>query len=275
MERLIQSNVRLAAIQMVSTMDVSENIDAANRLVGDACEQGAEIVLLPEYWVLMAQSDAEKINIAEPIGDGPIQSAMAMMAKKNKIWLIGGTVPLVSDDPKDAGRVFNSTLVYNPQGVCVTQYNKMHLFNFTHHNESYDESRTLIAGTKVSVAQLPIGNVGLSICYDLRFPELYRAMGDCALIVVPSAFTYTTGKMHWEVLLRARAIENQCYVLAAAQGGLHTNGRRTWGHSMLINPWGSIEAQFMEGEGVVIGDFNPNYLTHVRTSLPALTHRRI
>jgi nitrilase len=171
--------------------------------------------------------------------------------------------------------VLNTTLVYDPQGVSMSRYDKIHLFGFNKGAESYDEARTIVPGDTVGVFDAPFGRVGLSVCYDLRFPELYRAMGECALIIVPAAFTYTTGRAHWEVLLRARAIENQCYVLAAAQGGMHVNGRRTWGHSMLVDPWGEVKAVLPEGEGVIAGELDPAFLRGVRDSLPALRHRKM
>jgi len=263
---------KIAAIQMVSTPKVEENFAIARRLVAEAAQQGAQLVLLPEYWPIMGWQDSDKVAIAEPLGDGPIQRFMAELAKEHKICLIGGTLPLVSEEP---GKVLNTTLVYGPDGQRVSHYNKIHLFNFTKGNESYDEARTISYGKDVTTFDAPCGKVGLSVCYDLRFPELYRAMGDCALIVMPAAFTYTTGKAHWEILLRARAIENQCYVLAAAQGGEHPNGRRTWGHSMLIDPWGEIKAVLAEGEGVVSGDIDPQFMQGVRESLPALRHRKL
>ena len=169
----------------------------------------------------------------------------------------------------------NTTLVYNPQGEAVGRYDKIHLFGFNKGDEAYDEARTIVPGAEVGSFEAPFGRVGLSVCYDLRFPELYRAMGECALILVPAAFTYTTGSAHWEVLLRARAIENQCYVLAAAQGGLHRNGRRTLGHSMLVDPWGVVKDVLAEGEGVVSGQLDADFLAGVRESLPALKHRRL
>jgi predicted amidohydrolase len=262
----------VAAIQMVSTPDVAENIDSARRLVAEAAATGAVLVSLPEYWPIMGMSDADKVGHAERDGDGPIQHFMAQAAREHGIWLAGGTLPLVSTD---ASRVMNSTLVYNPQGEAVGRYDKIHLFGFNKGDEAYDEARTIVAGAEVGSFEAPFGRVGLSVCYDLRFPELYRAMGECALILVPAAFTYTTGSAHWEVLLRARAIENQCYVLAAAQGGLHRNGRRTYGHSMLVDPWGEVKDVLAEGEGVVSGQLDPDFLAGVRESLPALKHRRL
>jgi nitrilase len=186
------------------------------------------------------------------------------------VWLIGGTLPLVSPE---SGKVMNATLVYDPQGMPVVRYDKIHLFGFTKGDESYDEARTIVPGQAVVAFEAPFGKVGVAVCYDLRFPELFRAMGECTLMVVTAAFTHTTGLAHWEVLLRARAIENQCYVLASAQGGLHPNGRRTFGHSMLIDPWGEVKAVLAEGEGVVSGAIDAAYLAGVRESLPALKHR--
>ena len=260
----------VAAIQMISTPSVSENLATAKRLVAQAASKGAMLVVLPEYWAIMGQHEKDKLGHAEQPGSGPIQDGMAQMAREHGLWLIGGTLPLVSPE---AGKVLNTTLVYDPQGAPAGRYDKIHLFGFTRGAESYNESRTIVAGAQVRSVDTPLGRVGLSICYDLRFPELYRALGDCALIVVPAAFTHTTGRAHWEVLLRARAIENQCYVLASAQGGVHPNGRRTWGHSMLIDPWGEVKAVLDEGEGVVSGQIDPVFLAGVRESLPALAHR--
>ena len=260
----------VAAIQMISTPSVSENLATAKRLVAQAASDGAMLVVLPEYWAIMGQHEKDKLGHAEQPGSGPIQDGMAQMAREHGIWLIGGTLPLVSPE---AGKVLNTTLVYDPQGAPAGRYDKIHLFGFTRGEESYNESRTIVAGAQVRSVDTPLGRVGLSICYDLRFPELYRALGECALIVVPAAFTHTTGRAHWEVLLRARAIENQCYVLASAQGGVHPNGRRTWGHSMLIDPWGEVKAVLDEGEGVVSGQIDPVFLAGVRESLPALAHR--
>jgi predicted amidohydrolase len=260
----------VAAIQMISSPSVEDNLATARRLVAQAAAGGAQLVVLPEYWAIMGKQETDKLAHAEHPGSGPIQDGMAQMARQHGIWLIGGTLPLISGEE---GKVLNTTLVYDPQGAPAGRYDKIHLFGFTRGTESYNESRTIVPGAQVRSIETPFGRVGLSICYDLRFPELYRAMGDCALIVVPAAFTHTTGSAHWEVLLRARAIENQCYVLASAQGGLHPNGRRTWGHSMLIDPWGEVKAVLPEGEGVVSGEIDLVFLAGVRESLPALAHR--
>jgi nitrilase len=262
----------VAAVQMVSSPVVAENIETAGRLLAQAAGRGAQLVALPEYWPIMGRSDQDKVGHAEEAGHGPIQDFMAAQAREHGIWLIGGTLPLVSGD---AGRVLNTTLVYDPQGRPVGRYDKIHLFGFNKGEESYDEARTIVPGERVGAFDAPFGRVGLSICYDLRFPELFRAMGEVSLIVVPAAFTHTTGRAHWEVLLRARAIENQCYVLASAQGGLHPNGRRTFGHSMLIDPWGEVKDVLEEGEGVVSGAIDAGFLAEVRQNLPALKHRRL
>ena len=264
--------IKVAAIQMVSTPHVEENFATAGRLIAQAAQQGAQLVLLPEYWPILGMHEKDKVAHAEPFDAGPIQAFMSDMAREHRVWLIGGTLPLIAPE---ANKVLNTMVVYNPAGEHVIRYDKIHLFSFTKGEESYDEARTIVHGTKVAAFDSPFGRIGLSVCYDLRFPELYRAMGECALIVVPSAFTYTTGNAHWEILLRARAIENQCYVLAAAQGGRHPNGRRTWGHSMLIDPWGEIKSVLPEGEGIVIGDMDPHRLQKVRESLPALKHRKL
>ncbi|WP_370660748.1 carbon-nitrogen hydrolase family protein [Zemynaea arenosa] len=262
----------VAAVQMVSTPDVDQNLATMRRLVAEAAAAGARLVTLPEYWPIMGMTDSDKVGHAEQPGHGRIQDAMAAVAREHGLWLIGGTLPLVSPE---SDKVMNTVLVYGPDGAPVSRYDKIHLFGFTKGAESYNESRTIVPGAAVGTFEAPFGKVGLSVCYDLRFPELYRAMGECTLIVVPAAFTHTTGLAHWEILLRARAIENQCYVLAAAQGGTHQNGRRTFGHSMLIDPWGEVLAVLPEGEGVVSGAIDAERMASVRASLPALQHRRL
>jgi len=226
--------VRVAALQMVSAADLATNLAMADRLIAEAAAGGAKLVLLPEYFCYMGYKDTDKVALRETPGDGPIQAFLADAARRHGVWVIGGTLPLLAPEPE---RVLNSSLVFNARGHEVARYDKIHLFSFAKGADQFDEARTIRPGTTPGAFDSPAGRVGLSICYDLRFPELYRALGDCALLVVPSAFTYTTGQAHWELLLRARAVENQCYVLAAAQGGKHETGRRTWGHSMLIDPW--------------------------------------
>ena len=264
--------IQVAAAQMVSTPDPAQNCETAARLVREAAAAGAQLVLLPEYWPVLGGNEQDKVEIAEPAGDGPLQNFLANLARECGIWLLGGTLPLKSHQ---SGKVLNSLMAYGPDGTLATRYDKIHLFGFTRGEESYDESRTIVPGSQVAVLETPFARVGLSICYDLRFPELYRAMGQCDLIVMPAAFTATTGRAHWEVLLRARAIENQCYVLAAAQGGLHPNGRRTWGQSMLVDPWGEVCAQLAEGEGLVAGEIDLDSMMGIRASLPALQHRTL
>ena len=265
-------SIKVAAIQMVSSPDVSENMAQARALIEQAVGQGARLVLLPEYWSILGMRDTDKVAVAESFGSGSMQQWLAQTAGEFGIWLVGGTMPLVSPEPE---KVLNTCLVHGPGGELLSRYDKIHLFGFTRGEESYNESRTITAGSNPATFEMPLGRVGLSICYDLRFPELYRAMGTCALMVVPSAFTYTTGQAHWEILLRARAIENQCYVLAAAQGGRHRNGRRTWGHTMLVDPWGEVLSVLPEGEGFVIGEMQAGVLDKTRQSLPALQHRRL
>lgn len=269
--------MKVAAIQMVSTPDVARNLAAARQLLGQARDAGAELAVLPEYFCLLGHQDTDKLAISEAYGQGPLQDFLSQCAADFKLWLVGGTIALKGSE---AGKVYNSTLVFNPLGQCVARYDKMHLFCFDNGSERYDESRVLMPGTAPVSFDLPsvdghTWRVGLSICYDLRFPELYRtlAKGGADLLLVPSAFTYTTGRVHWEVLLRARAIENLACVLAAAQGGLHENGRRTWGQSMVVDGWGQVIAQKTEGPGVVLADIDNAALAAQRLRLPALDHR--
>ena len=258
---------KVAAVQMVSTPDVTENIATCARLVAQAADAGAQLVTLPEYWPIMGMRDTDKVAHAEEPGDGPVQATMARLAREHGIWLIGGTLPLRSPD---AGKVLNTTLVYDPQGERVARYDKIHLFGFTRGAESYNESATIVPGEAVGSFEAPFGRVGLSVCYDLRFPELYRAMGECALIVVPAAFTHTTGMAHWEVLLRARAIETHCFVIAPAQGGKHEDGRSTWGHSMIIDPWGKVLAALPHDEpGFIVADLDLDSVAAARAKIPA------
>lgn len=267
--------LRVAAVQMVSTARVEANLETAAGLIAEAAASGARLIALPEYFCLMGMKDTDKVDVREALGSGPIQDFLVAQARRHRIWLVGGTLPLEAPE-KD--RVLNTTLVFDPQGERVARYDKVHLFRFTRGMESYDEAATIAPGGAVSTFSLePVGGpalkVGLSVCYDLRFPELYRAMERPDLILVPAAFTATTGRAHWEVLLRARAIENLAYVLAPAQGGRHENGRATFGHSMLIDPWGEVIANRPEGAGVVFGDIDPQVIARCRSSLPALTHR--
>lgn len=265
--------MKIAALQMVSTPDVDANLDTARRLMRAAAAEGAELVALPEYFCQMGRGERDKLGIAEAPGDGPIQRLLADTAREAGVWVVGGTLPLRCPDP---GRVFNASLVYAPDGTLAARYDKIHLFRYDNGREAYDEGRVIEAGTEPVALQAGGVRLGLSVCYDLRFPELYRALmrPPCDLLSVPSAFTHTTGLAHWELLLRARAVENQCYVIAPAQGGLHENGRRTFGHSLVVDPWGEIVAMRAEGEGVVLADVDPARIAAVRRQLPALEHRR-
>ena len=261
---------RVAAVQMVSTPRVADNLATAAALIAEAAAQGASLVALPEYFPIMGMNDAEKVAVREDDGSGPIQAFLAATARQHGIWLVGGSIPLRAGS---ADKMLNTTLVFDPSGTRVARYDKIHLFGFQKGNERYDESATIEAGRQPVAFAAPFGRVGLSICYDLRFPELYRSLGICDLLLVPAAFTETTGRAHWEILLRARAIENQCYVLAIAQGGRHENGRETHGNSMLIDPWGEVVARRDKGEGLVLGEVDPARIAEVRASLPALRHR--
>lgn len=262
----------VSAVQMVSSASLDDNLSVARELIAEAAALGARLVALPEYFCMLGKKETDKLDIAETPGSGPIQDFLANCASRHNIWLSSGSIPIISPAQ---GKVFNTQLIFNPEGQQIARYDKIHLFSFERGTESYDESRGILAGETVQRVDTPVASLGLSICYDLRFPELYRSLGEVDLILVPSAFTYTTGQAHWELLLRARAIENQCYVLAPAQGGLHENGRRTWGHSMLIDPWGQILSVLPEHAGVVTGTIDPLRLTEVRQSLPALRHRTL
>jgi len=266
----VRANVRVAAVQMVSTPRVADNLQCAGELIGEAAAQGAKLVALPEYFPIFGLSDRDKFAVCEADGGGPIQDFLATSARSHGIWLVGGSLPLISPV---AGKVLNSCLVYDPSGNRVARYDKIHLFGFEQGAERYDESATIAAGSELVAFDAPFARVGVSICYDLRFPELYRALGVADLLVIPAAFTETTGRAHWEILLRARAIENQCYVLAIAQGGRHENGRETHGNSMLIDPWGEIIDRLPKGPGIVIGEVDHARIAEVRMSLPALQHR--
>jgi len=256
---------------MVSTPNLFENLAQAEEWIAKAATDGAELVSLPEYFCLMGDRDTDKWAIKENVDqDGRIQTFLSEQASRHGIWLAGGSMPVSADGDE---RVFNTTLVYGPDGRRQARYDKIHLFKFEREKESYDESRAIRPGHTAENFSIGSVRVGLSICYDLRFPELFRALDRPDVILIPSAFTYTTGRAHWEILLRARAIENQCYVVAAAQGGTHRNGRRTWGHTMLIDPWGEIIDILDEGPGVVGGTIDLSRVRSVRGMLPALQHR--
>jgi len=264
--------VRIAGVQMASGPNVAANLNEARRLIGMAVGHGAKLIALPEYFAIMGMQDHDKVNAREQEGEGPIQEFLSETAKQYKVWIVGGSVPLVASD---ANKVRNSSLVYDDSGKLAARYDKIHLFGFDMGKEHYSEERTIEPGRHVKVLDSPFGRIGLSICYDLRFPELYRAMKDVDIILVPSAFTETTGKAHWETLIRARAIENLAYVLAPAQGGYHLNGRETHGDSMIVDPWGAVLDRLARGSGVVVASINPEYVQRLRASLPALKHRTL
>ena len=263
---------RVAAIQMVSEPEVAPNLAAAARLVAQAAGEGARLVALPEFFCILGRHESDKVTVRERDGTGPIQDFLAQTALRNRVWLVGGTVPLECGDP---ARVRSACLVYDDSGRRIARYDKMHLFAYRTGTENYDESRTIEPGAAPLAIESPFGRLGLSVCYDLRFPELYRHFERIDAWVAPSAFTATTGAAHWETLLRARAIENLCYIVAPAQGGLHPNGRRTHGHTMIVDPWGEIVAERAEGEGFVLGEIDSARLAEVRQSLPALDNRRL
>ena len=266
----------LAAVQMVSGADVGANLEAAGRLIGEAAGRGARLVVLPENFALMGHREEDKLAHAELDGDGPLQAFLAETAARHGVWLVGGTLPLATDDP---GRVRAACLLFDDRGRRVARYDKIHLFDVevATTGERYAESETIAAGDTPVVVDTPFGRLGLAVCYDLRFPELFRAMLDdgMELLALPAAFTATTGRAHWEVLLRARAIENLCYVVASAQGGDHPGDRATHGESMVIDPWGRVLERAGLGEAVVVGEVDRALLERTRRTFPALAHRRI
>ncbi|TWO69650.1 carbon-nitrogen hydrolase family protein [Caenimonas sedimenti] len=267
--------MKVAAIQMVSGVSVEGNLTAAGELLAQAAAAGAELAVLPEYFCLMGRRDSDKLAVREAFGSGAVQAFLGATARELGLWIVGGTLPLQA---ADADHVRNTSLVYSPDGECANRYDKIHLFRFDNGRESYDESRVIERGSDTRAFTLASRDgaswrVGQSVCYDLRFPELYRALG-ADVLLVPSAFTHTTGQAHWELLLRARAVENLAYVIAPAQGGTHENGRRTWGHSMVVDPWGAVLAERTdEGAGVVLAELSAARLAEVRSHLPALEHR--
>ena len=268
--------MKVAAIQMVSGISLDANLSEALRLLRQAAHAGAELAVLPEYFCFMGHKDEDKLLLAEEAGLGTVQDFLSDAARDLKMWVVGGTLPMAVPDPTHAA---NASLVYNPKGQRVARYDKIHLFRYDNGREAYDESAVLQAGEKPEAFELKdragqAWRVGMSVCYDLRFAELYKALA-AQILLVPSAFTFTTGQAHWEVLLRARAIENQAFVIASAQGGVHENGRRTWGHSMVIDPWGEVLAMHAVGPGVALAEIDMARLDSVRRQLPSLQHRRL
>ena len=263
---------RVAAIQMVSAPEVAANLESAGRLVAAAAAAGAKLVALPEYFCILGRHETDKVKAREADGSGPIQDFLADAARRNHVWIVGGTVPLISEN-KD--KVKSACLVFDDAGKRVARYDKVHLFKLDLGERRFDESRTIEPGSAPVALDTPFGRLGLSVCYDVRFPEFYRSLERVDAWLVPSAFTEVTGAAHWDTLLRARAIENQCYVVAPAQGGEHPNGRRTHGHTMIVDPWGEVLASRPEGEGIVLAELDTARVAEVRQSLPALDHRKM
>lgn len=267
---------KVAAIQMASGPNVQANLDEARKFIGIAVQQGAELIVLPENFAIMGMTEMDKVAVAEKYGQGLIQDFLSSQASDHGIWLVGGTIPIQSTEEN---KVYATCLLFNDRGEVVSRYDKIHLFDVTleESNESYTESETTASGEEVVVAETPFGRLGLAICYDLRFPEMFRAMADAGVDIctLPSAFTSQTGKAHWETLIRARAIENLSYMVAAAQGGYHVNGRETHGDSMIVDPWGTVLNRLPHGTGVVISEIDINKLQKTRQLFPALEHRRL
>jgi len=267
---------KVAAVQMASGPNVNANLTEAGRLIAMAAKAGARLVVLPENFAIMGMSEMDKVNIREQDGQGPIQKFLSEQARRHGVWIVGGTVPLATDDAK---KIRGACLLYNDEGQRVSRYDKIHLFDVSlpESGENYNESVTIERGQNAVVVDTPFGRLGLAVCYDLRFPELFRKMSDMGaqIIALPSAFTAITGRAHWEVLLRARAIENLCYVIASAQGGYHVNGRETYGDSMIVNPWGSIIDRLASGSGYVIANVDLDYLASTRRNFPVLNHRKM
>ena len=267
----------VAAVQMTSGTDVDQNLSDASILIAKAVAAGAKLVVLPEMFATMLTNEQEKISVSEPLGKGPIQDFLKQQASLHHIWLVGGTIALKTTT--DTHKVFAACLVYDDTGQLVCHYNKIHLFDVSikQANQHYQESASIEAGHEVKTVTTPWGKVGLSVCYDIRFPELYRkqlAKG-VEILTIPAAFTVVTGHAHWEILVRARAIENLSYVIAACQYGQHDNGRSTYGGSMIINPWGEILAQKNDGAGIITANIDLDYLHQLRCEFPALSHRKI
>ncbi len=262
---------------MASSPNVDANLHEASRLITQATDAGAELIVLPENFAIMGIEEEDKVAVREPQGDGPIQNFLSEQAKHHNVWIIGGTVPLVCADPK---KILAACLVYDNKGNLVERYDKIHLFDvdLVDTGEKYNESETIEYGDiNLKVVDSPFGKIGLAVCYDLRFPELFRALLDLGaeIVVLPAAFTAVTGEAHWESLLRARAIENLIYIIASAQGGYHINGRATFGDSMIVDPWGTILNRIKHGAGFAIADINLSYLESRRKTFPCIEHRRM
>jgi nitrilase len=279
---------KVSAIQMVSTASIDENLNAAARLIAKAVEGGARLVLLPEVFAVLEGGPMRQFGEIEGDPEAQLQNFLSQQANKHKVIIVGGTIPLISR-PKNGGvsaveiieseRVRSACLVFDESGAQIARYDKIHLFDVIVNDEQseYSESRSYEPGVDIVSVDTSVGNLGLSICYDMRFPELYRALFQrgAELVTVPAAFTKVTGEAHWESLLRARAIENQCYVIAAGQGGRHSQTRETWGHSMIIDPWGTVLAMVEEGEGVATAEINLEFVRNVRARMPIREQQKL
>ncbi|MEM7402040.1 MAG: carbon-nitrogen hydrolase family protein [Pseudomonadota bacterium] len=268
---------KVATIQMASGPKVDANLREAGRLITLAAEAGAELIVLPENFAIMGIEEEDKVAVREEQGDGPIQAFLVEQAKLHNAWIVGGTVPLVCNDPN---KILAACMLYDNKGNFVERYDKIHLFDvdLVDTGESYNESETIEFGSlDLKVVDSPFGKIGLAVCYDLRFPELFRGLLDLGaeIVVLPAAFTAATGKAHWESLLRARAIENLMYIVASGQGGYHINGRETHGDSMIVDPWGAILNRIEHGAGFSMAEVNLEYLQSRRKTFPCNEHRRM
>jgi len=272
----MSDNPKVAAVQMASGPNATANLIEAERLISVAAKAGAGLVVLPENFAFMGKQDKDQLHLAEPDGQGQLQDFLAKTANRCGVWIVGGTIPLQSADP---GRVRSASLIYNAQGDRVARFDKSHLFDVVlpDADERYQESATIEPGDQSPVVDTPFGRLGVLICYELRFPETARRMIDSGLelLAVPAAFTALTGKAHWEILVRARAIENLAYVIAAAQGGYHLSGRETYGHSMIVDPWGNVLAQVARGVGHICCTLDRDRQASIRRTFPVLEHRRL
>ncbi len=273
---MIENRNRVAAVQMTTGLDLNTNLRDAERLVAEAASQGAGLVVLPENFAFMGKKESDLHGLRESDGDGPLQSFLSRLAQQYSVWLVGGSIPM---EAIDNSKVRAVCMVYNDQGEPVARYDKIHLFDvqIVETDERYMESASIEPGSDVVVVDSPLGKLGIAVCYDLRFPELFRQLIDrgAEVICLPAAFTHVTGKVHWKALLRARAIENLSYLIASAQSGLHQNGRQTYGHSMILDPWGRILERIEDGIGVISYDLDPEYQTTTRRNFPVLEHRRL
>jgi len=275
-EKVTRTKIKIAGIQMASGPNVTANLIEAGRLINLAADAGAKLVVLPENFAIMGMKEQDKVKISETLGNGSIQNFLSEQARKFGIWLVGGTIPLKSPNPS---KVWAACLLYDNDGALKAHYNKAHLFDvhIYQSGENYNESETIEPGDEIVVVDTPFGKLGLAICYDLRFPEMFRSMADLGveIIALPSAFTAVTGKAHWEPLVRARAIENLSYVIAAGQGGYHVNGRESHGDSMIVDQWGQVMDRLSSGSGFVIANYDRDQLRKVRKTFPVLEHRKI